>query len=73
MIVPQQALEIFDNLGHDDAARDLFLGGNATRLFKLDPSMPNAGDRLRPQGSESIVNLNDSVRVSVISSGQQLQ
>jgi predicted TIM-barrel fold metal-dependent hydrolase len=35
MIVAQQALEDFDALGLDAEARELFLGGNAERVFKL--------------------------------------
>jgi predicted TIM-barrel fold metal-dependent hydrolase len=33
MITPAQALRRLDELGLDDEARGLFLGGNASRLF----------------------------------------
>ena len=33
MITPAQALARFGELALDDEARDLFLGGNASRLF----------------------------------------
>jgi hypothetical protein len=35
MIAPKKALEGFDELGLDEEARDLFLSGNAARVFKL--------------------------------------
>jgi predicted TIM-barrel fold metal-dependent hydrolase len=35
MIAPARALEGLDDLGLDDEAKDLFLGGNAVRAFKL--------------------------------------
>jgi predicted TIM-barrel fold metal-dependent hydrolase len=35
MILPQQALSEVDSLGLDEPTRDLFLGGNAQRIFKL--------------------------------------
>ncbi|MBM3557404.1 MAG: amidohydrolase [Alphaproteobacteria bacterium] len=35
MITPAKALEGLDQLGLDPATRDLFLGGNAERVFKL--------------------------------------
>jgi len=35
MITPAKALEGFTELGLDDEARDLFLGGNAARIFKV--------------------------------------
>jgi predicted TIM-barrel fold metal-dependent hydrolase len=35
MILPQKALEGFDGLGLDHETRDLFLAGNARRVFKL--------------------------------------
>jgi predicted TIM-barrel fold metal-dependent hydrolase len=35
MITPQRALENVDSLGLDDEARELFLGGNARRVFGL--------------------------------------
>ena len=36
MIGPAAALEGIDGLGLDDETRDLFLGGNARRVFRLD-------------------------------------
>jgi hypothetical protein len=33
MITPAQALRRLDGLGLDDEAQELFLGGNASRLF----------------------------------------
>ena len=36
MILPAKALEDLDCLGLDDEARELFLGGNAKRVFKLE-------------------------------------
>lgn len=36
MIAPAAALKGVDALGLDDEARELFLGGNARRIFKLD-------------------------------------
>jgi hypothetical protein len=35
MLSPARALERLDDLGLDDEARDLFLGGNARRVFEL--------------------------------------
>ncbi len=35
MITPAKALENLDDLGLDDETRALFLGGNASRVFKL--------------------------------------
>jgi len=35
MLTPAQCLEGLDQLGLNDEARDLFLAGNATRVFKL--------------------------------------
>lgn len=37
MITPARALDGLDVLGLDDEARELFLAGNATRIFRLDP------------------------------------
>ncbi len=37
MITPAKALEGLDALGLDAATRDLFLGGNAMRVFSLKP------------------------------------
>jgi len=36
MILPHKALEGLETLGLDNKARDLFLGGNARRVFGLD-------------------------------------
>ena len=36
MILPSKALEGLDELGLDDEGRELFLSGNARRVFKLD-------------------------------------
>jgi uncharacterized protein len=36
MITPAQALRLLDELGLDDEARGMFLGGNANRLFPPD-------------------------------------
>jgi predicted TIM-barrel fold metal-dependent hydrolase len=36
MILPAKALEDLDSLGLDDEARELFLSGNAKRVFKLE-------------------------------------
>jgi predicted TIM-barrel fold metal-dependent hydrolase len=35
MIMPARALQGVDDLGLDDEARNLFLSGNALRVFKL--------------------------------------
>jgi predicted TIM-barrel fold metal-dependent hydrolase len=35
MLLPQQALEGLDALGLDDEARELYLEGNARRVFGL--------------------------------------
>jgi predicted TIM-barrel fold metal-dependent hydrolase len=35
MIAPKKALEDFDALGLDEEALELFLAGNAARVFKL--------------------------------------
>lgn len=35
MIAPERALEGLDELGLDDETRELFLGGNARRVFGL--------------------------------------
>lgn len=40
MILPQAALSEVDSLGLDDETRDLFLGGNAHRVFKLRVETP---------------------------------
>ena len=37
MVLPKHALRDLDALDLDDETRDLFLGGNAERLFKLGP------------------------------------
>jgi len=42
MIAPEKALEDLDRLGLDEEARELFLTGNARRLFKLGPPAPGA-------------------------------
>jgi predicted TIM-barrel fold metal-dependent hydrolase len=36
MMAPKKALEGFDELGLDEEARELFLSGNAARVFKLN-------------------------------------
>jgi predicted TIM-barrel fold metal-dependent hydrolase len=36
MIAPQRALADLDSLGLDDETRELFLGRNAARVFKLN-------------------------------------
>jgi predicted TIM-barrel fold metal-dependent hydrolase len=36
MITPAQALRRLGELALDDETRDLFLGGNASRLFRAD-------------------------------------
>jgi predicted TIM-barrel fold metal-dependent hydrolase len=38
MIAPEAALADLDGLELDDEARELFLAGNARRVFGLDPS-----------------------------------
>jgi len=35
MIAPKKALEGLDTLGLDDETRELFLAGNASRVFRL--------------------------------------
>ncbi len=40
MITPAKALEGLDELGLDDEARALFLGGNAARVFGLEDVCP---------------------------------
>ena len=42
MVVQQQALKGVDELGLDDEARELFLGGNARRLLELAPNVTEA-------------------------------
>jgi uncharacterized protein len=43
MLTPSRALEHLDDLGLDAAARELFLAGNAERVFQLEPEVPGAG------------------------------
>jgi predicted TIM-barrel fold metal-dependent hydrolase len=45
MLTGAQALKHLDALDLEDEARDLFLSGNAQRVFRLDPTpVPAVGD-----------------------------